>query len=322
MMNRNPEKGSVLPDSEVARLSRKLITDLEATYQPGRDRVVTPANVHQPAVLEGQSVMEELADRLLLAGSRVEGEENLDDCLKRLERGESVLLLPEHRGNLDASTFHSLLRRDGRKKYEPILTKLVYIAGRKLNESSELIKMYTEKYSRLVIVPRRDLPPPHPGEGAAEKKGRVDLEQAAAKINRAAFRQLVRLRRAGYLFVLFPLGGREKPDADNVPVRETVSYLRAFDTCYLISMEGNLLKPLPRMEDERPRQDRVVFRVGPAIGCDALLRGQRRQFEAAQASGTLEDGLDFEQFTANRIIELLADLRRTGRFDLGFPFAP
>ena len=81
---------------------------------------------------------------LLLPGSAFEGLEHLDHCLRDLEAGRSVLFLPEHRGNLDAYTFDVLLRRE-EPKYHPILDRLIFIAGRKLNESSDLVKMFTEK---------------------------------------------------------------------------------------------------------------------------------------------------------------------------------
>jgi glycerol-3-phosphate O-acyltransferase len=302
-----------LSQDDLNLLVLDVVLKLKASYTPGQDRVVTPENVHQPAVLAGRDALEAFQDRLLLPGSRVEGLEHLDDCLARMQAGKSVLFLPEHRGNLDVPSFNTLLRRE-HPRYHAILDKLIYIAGRKLNESSEFIKMFTEKYSRLVIVPKRDYPKPKPGESAEEQAARAQFEKEAGRINRAAFRELVRLRKAGYIFVLFPLGGRLKPDADNVPVRESTSYLQAFDTAFLISMEGNTLPPLARMEDERPIQERVVFRVGPPVDCRAFIAGQRGAFDGAVKAGLPPEQADFEQYTAQHLMTLLANLRLTGRY--------
>src|SRR5689334_14521479 len=132
-----------------------VVMKLKASYTPGKDRVVTTDNVFQPGVEAGREALEAFQSRLLLSGSRVEGLEHLDECLARMKAGRSILFLPEHRGNLDVPSFNLLLRRE-HLRYHEVLDKLIYIAGRKLNESSEYIKMFTEKYSRLVIVPKRD----------------------------------------------------------------------------------------------------------------------------------------------------------------------
>jgi 1-acyl-sn-glycerol-3-phosphate acyltransferase len=299
---------------ELNLLTLELIRTLQATYEPGRDRVITKDNVYQPARDTGRDALEAFMDHLLLPGSRVEGLEHLDTCLADLDAGRHVLFLAEHRGNLDVPTFHNLMRR-AHPRYGPLLGRLIYIAGRKLNESSDLIKMFSEKYARLVIVPRRDIPPERPGADVAGRAQREAVLEQARQINRAAFRELVRLKKAGHVFVLFPLGGRLKPDADNRPVKETTSYLNSFDRAYLLSMEGNTLPPLPRMEDERPIQERVVFRVGPPLDCKTFLGGRKAAYEAEQGAGRLPEGTDYEQHTVQHLMTMLENLRVYGRYE-------
>ena len=303
---------------EIDLIALDAVQKIKATHNPARNAEVTPQNVYQEAVLEGQPEFEEFVGKFLLPGSQVEGLEHVAQCLDSLQKGKSVLLLPEHRGNLDVPTFHVLLRREG-AEFEDFLRRLIYIAGRKLNESSDFVRMFTEKYSRLVIVPRRDLPKSSPHESAEEKAAREDYERLASRINRAAFREMVRLRKVGKVFVLFPLGGRLKPDADNIPVRETTSYLKTFDEAYLVSMEGNLLEPRPKMEDERPRQDKVIFRMGRPLQSRAFLEEQLAIFDKAIAEGKLGAQPDFEQFTVERIMLMLEALRTRGEFDTDFP---
>jgi 1-acyl-sn-glycerol-3-phosphate acyltransferase len=305
--------GHPLSQADLNLLTLDVVQKLQRSYQPGRDRVVTTENVYQPGVVVGRSDLEEFTLRLFLPGSRVEGLEHLDAALDSLKAGRSVLFLSEHRGNLDTPSFSALLRRED-ARYGDILERLVYVAGRKLNESSDFIKMFTEKYSRLVIVPRRDYPKPKGGETPAEAEARERFEKEAGRINRAAFRELLRLKKAGKIFVLFPLGGRLKPDADNVPVRESTSYIRAFDAAHLISMDGNALPPLPRMEDERPLQAKVVFRIGPALDCKAFLAAEKAKFERAVQSGVVPAEADVDQFTVEDVMAMLANLRLTGSY--------
>ncbi len=302
-----------LTQDEVNLLALELIQQLQQTYEPGRDRVITPENVFQPARPVGRELLESFMARLHKPGSGVEGTAHLEHCLAELAAGRHVLFLAEHRGNLDVPSFAALLHASYPRAAE-VLPRLIYIAGRKLNESSDFIKMFTEKYARLVIVPRRDLPPEDPAASEAERAEREAFLRNAQRINRAAFRELVRLKKAGHIFVLFPLGGRLKPGADNRPVRETTSYLSSFDTAYLISMDGNTLPPLPRMEDERPTQAKVVFRFGPPVDTRAFLADARQRFEAAQGEGRVAADADFEQEVVEHIMQMLEHLRTAGDY--------
>lgn len=297
---------------DLEQLALETIGKVSQVYQPGKDRQIIPGNVYQPARPEGKEFLTDLIDhKLLLPGSRFEGLENLDHCLGELRAGRHVIFLPEHRGNLDAYTFDVLLRRED-ARYQDILDRLIFIAGRKLNESSELIKMFTEKYPRLVIVPRRDYPEAREGENAEEIRDREEYINNASRINRSAFRQLIRLKKAGHIFILYPLGGRVKPGADNHPVRETTSYLQRFDTAYLISMEGNLLPPRANMEEERPVQEKVVLRVGKPLQCKDFLASMKARHAAEKEKGGIPPDQDWEQYAVERIMNMLERLRLAG----------
>ena len=296
-----------MPDAPASR--EDLIAALNETtrlllknYTPGRDRHITPANVYQPGNNANRPVILDFLDRLLLPGSRIVGLDHLDLCLAQLDAGRRVLFLVEHAGNFDVPAFYTLLRREA-PRYQPILERLIYIAGRKLNEESELVKMYTEIFSRLVIVPRRELPTEHPDEDDQQRAARIAKEKEAAAINRAAFRKMAELKRRGHIFVLFPLGGRWKEGQANVPVKETTSYLKTFDFAYPISMQGNTLPATTGpMESEVPVRARVVFNVGAPITCDDYLTASHLLWEASGSP------LDFEQFTVNRVMDLLDEL--------------
>jgi len=286
---------------------------LMMVYEPGVNRVITPENVYQPAVTQGREHVVDMMNKLLLPGSCFEGHENLEHCLGELEAGRTVLFLPEHRGNMDAYSIDILLGRED-PKFRPILDRIIFIAGRKLNEASDLVKAFSEKYSRLIIVPRRDYPPVRENETEEERKVRESFEAYAARINRAAFRQLILLRRKGHIFILYPLGGRLKPGADNTPVPETVSYMERFDTAYPISMEGNVLPPLAKMEDDRPVQDKVIFRVGRPLATQRFLASMRARYEDGLIHGDPGETIPFEQYTVEHIMKILERLRLTGHY--------
>ncbi|RMF86794.1 MAG: hypothetical protein D6739_02660, partial [Nitrospirae bacterium] len=280
-------------------------------HEVGKDRHITPENVYQPGNWANLPPLMDLMAKLLLPGSGVQGLEHLDHCLTQLEAGQRILFLAEHAGNFDVPCFYYLVGRAG-ERYRKILDRLIYIAGRKLNEESELVKMYTEVFSRIVIVPRRELLPPDHAEGPEERERRLAEEREAAAINRAAFRHMGRLKRQGYIFCLFPLGGRPKGHSYNVPVKETTSYMKAFDLAYPIAMVGN---PLPAtegpMELERPIQDRVIFRIGAPIRCADYLVASRMLWEASGSP------LDYEQFTVNRVMDLLHELHHAAEEEAG-----
>lgn len=300
----------LLTPEEIQRISLDVIAEMSRHYVTRGELRVTAENVYQPAVTAGRAILEAFQQRLFLAGSGVDGLDRLERCLSDMERGRRVLFLSEHRGNLDAPSLNALLRSAG-DRYVPLLDKLVYVAGRKLSESSDFINMFAEKYSRIVIVPRREYPPLEENETDAERTAREAFEAEARRINWAAFRAMEKLKRQGYVMVLFPTGGRIKPGEHNRPVKETTSYMRSFDTAYLIAMEGNTLPPLDVMEDERPVQAKVLFRVGEPLECKAFLAERKRAFEKA---GPTPEAEDFDQFVANGIIAMLAKLRETGAY--------
>ena len=303
-------RSAELSSEDIARLSLETIAAMQATYATADRRHITPETVFIQSVENGRDTLEAFNLKLLRDGSGVEGLENLDHCLEELAAGRRVLFISEHRGNLDAPSLNCLLR-SADSRYGPLLDKLVYVAGRKLNESSDFINMFAEKYSRIIIVPKREYPPETPDETAEAREARETFEKAARRINWAAFRAMEKLKRQGYVFMLFPTGGRIKPGEHNQPVKESASYIRSFDTAYLISMEGNALPPLERMEDERPIQTRVRFRVGPALDCKAFLAEGKDAFAATGPSEAAEDA---DRFSVNRIMDMLDNLRNLGRY--------
>lgn len=263
---------------------------------------ITPENVFQPGNPRNYNLFIELVDELMLTGSQVRGVENLSMVLSLLKQNKSVLFLMKHLGNFDVPCFFSLVSREG-KQYNDILNRLVFIAGRKLNEDSLIVKTFSEVFSRLVIVPLRDFPQKKYKETPEEMAYRKSFEAEATRINRAAFRKMVELKKTGHIIVLFPEGGRPKPWLKEELVRETTSYMKHFDYINFISMNGNILPVGQDMKDENPCRDKIVFSISEPIISKNFLEESNRLF--AQQT----EIKDFALFNVKRV---MVEISRNG----------
>jgi len=276
---------------------------MRANYHSDENRKITPENVYQEGVRHNYDLFIELVDRLMLPGSHVKGAENLNKTLSLLKKKKSVLFLMKHLGNFDVPCFYSLLSRTG-PEYKEILDRLVFIAGRKLNEDSPEVKTFTEIFSRLVIVPNREIPAEKENETAEKKADREAALKEANLINRAALRMMIKLKKKGRIIALFPMGGRPKPwlKEKNGGVKETTSYMRLFDFVHFIRMEGNIMPVGDEMKDEQPRRDRVVFSISDPLPASVYLEESRTLFENQTEQS------DFDQFNVNRVMDEIGQI--------------
>ncbi len=284
-----------MKQNEMASLAMQYFEKMRVNYQNTENLVITPENVFQKSVRYNYDLFMELIEHLMLPGSGFRGAENLLEALPLLEKCKSVLFLMKHVGNFDVPCFYALLSREG-EKYQDILDRLVFIAGRKLNEESMVVKTFTEIFSRIVIVPNRDIPLKTENETPAQRAYREEMVRDASRINRAAMREMRRLKKEGYIIVLFPMGGRPKPGLVNQGVKETTSYMRLFDYVYFIEMQGNLLPVGEKMEQETPRQDNVVLIACGPVSTEHYLAESRRLFDAQKKEE------NFEQFNVDRVM--------------------
>jgi 1-acyl-sn-glycerol-3-phosphate acyltransferase len=289
---------------DIASLPMIYYEKMMANYQSHENLKITPENVFQEGIRHNYDLFMELVDTLMLPGSGVNGAENLLETVSFLKKGKSVLFLMKHLGNFDVPCFYSLLSREG-AQYQSILDRLVFIAGRKLNEESPIVKTFTEVFSRLIVVPNREIPQKTDHETHEQKARRKAVVKEATRINRAALRMLMDLKKQGYIIVLFPMGGRPKPwlNETNNGVKETTSYMRLFDWVHFIGMTGNLIPVGDEMKDEKPRQDTIIFTVSEPIPAEAYLEESRRLFKRQT------DTDDFDQFNVNRVMKAI------GQFD-------
>ncbi len=276
-------------------LTKTYYEKMSANYHSAENLKITPDNVFQEGVRHNYDLFMELVEKLMLPGSCVKGSEHLLKTLSLIKEKKSILFLMKHMGNFDVPCFYSLLSREG-SQYREVLDRLVFIAGRKLNEDSVMIKTFTEIFSRLVIVPNREIPTETDDDSPEQKAHREAVVNGAARINRAALRTMMRLKKEGRIIVLFPMGGRPIPGLKEKGVKETTSYMRFFDYVHFIETKGNLLPVGSDMKEEVPQKDKIVFVVSEPTPTESYLEDSRQLFEKQ----TLE--LDFDQFNVDRVM--------------------
>jgi len=284
-----------MKQDDVSVLAKSYFPKMKANYYSTENLEITPDNVFQEGIRHNYDLFIELVDRLMLPESRVEGAKHLTKALSLIEQKKSILFLMKHVGNFDVPCFYSLLSREG-TPYQDILDRIVFIAGRKLNEDSMFVKTYTEIFSRLVIVPNREIPQETPGESPEQKSHRETVIKEASLINRAALRMMIQLKKEGRIVVLFPMGGRPKPWFKEKGVKETTSYMKLFDYVNFIEMKGNLMPVGRDMTEESPQRDKIVFVISEPVLTETYLEESRKLFEM-QTEET-----DFDQFNVDRVM--------------------
>ncbi|MDR2103853.1 MAG: 1-acyl-sn-glycerol-3-phosphate acyltransferase [Treponema sp.] len=254
---------------------------------------ITEHDVYQEGAEELLSVIDKIAETLLLPHSGISGMDNLIELWNRAVSGKSCLLLLEHYSNMDLTNFIYLLRKEPNRGKE-IADAVVAIAGMKLNEENPTVAAFTGAYSRIIIYPSRSL------QGLDAEKDRAEIIRSNT-INRAAMKALADIKTKGKLILVFPSGTRYRPwdPASKRGVREIDSYIKSFDYMCFTAINGEVLHVRQGdMMDDFVSQDLVRYTVGPVLSC-----GQFRDDARLQAG---EAGIeDKKQAVVDRIMEEL-----------------
>lgn len=258
--------------------------------------VVTDKNVYQEANPANKPLLRRIITDLLLPGSRIEGLEHLAELHGLAQRKRSCLVLMEHFSNFDLPNFYELLEAAGDEGRE-IAEALVAVAGVKLNEASRLVLAFTEVYTRVVIFPSRSV------RSIKDRLKRTEAETRRARINIAALKTLMSLRRQGRLVLVFPTGTRTRPwdPSTGRGLREIDTYLKYYSNMVLVAINGNTLLPNPNnnMDEDYPVKDVVRYTVGPVLKCHEFRR------EALRSNPDAEDP---KQAVADHVMAALTAL--------------
>lgn len=266
---------------------------------------IDETKVYEEANPEMRKYMFKLLDDTFSADSGLGNLENFKDFYEKVvKQGKSGLILMEHYTNLDLPAIIYLLQKVGEPWADDFASRIVAVAGMKLNEASAGVRAFTEGFTRVVIYPTRSL-------NAVEAKGisQEDLkaeEQKARKINFAAMRAMDACKKRGQMILVFPSGTRYRPGKPETKrgLREIDSYLRLFDYMLLVGINGNCLRINPENPDDMLEDilepGKVTLTAYPVLNC--------KNFREDVLSALPADDPDPKQKTVDKVMQILDEI--------------
>ena len=266
---------------------------------------IDETKVYEEANVETRKYMYKLLDDNFKPDSGLGNIENFKAFYDAVTKeGKSGLILMEHYTNLDLPAILYLLEKQGEPWAKDLSSRIVAVAGMKLNEASPAVRAFTEGFTRVVIYPTRSL------NALEEKKVSEEEmqaeEQRARKINFAAMRAMDGCKKRGQVILVFPSGTRYRPGKPETKrgLREIDSYLRLFDCMILVSINGNALRINPESPDDMLSDicepDTVTLTASPVINC--------KQFRNEVLAKVPADDPDPKQKTIDHVMEVLDEI--------------
>lgn len=233
---------------------------------------IDETKVYEEANLDLRKYMYSLLDMAYNSESGLGNVENFKAFYDKVTKeGKTGLILMEHYTNIDLPGILYLLEKQGEPWAKDFASRIVAIAGMKLNEESAGVRCFTEGFTRVVIYPTRSLDAVGQKEISEEEKKAE--EQKARKINFAAMRAMDGCKKRGQIILVFPSGTRYRPGKPETKrgLREMDSYLRLFDCMLLVSMNGVCLK----IDQDHPNDmladtiepGKCILTASPVIDC-------------------------------------------------------
>lgn len=263
---------------------------------------IDETQVYEEANLETRKYMKKILDDNFLPESGLRNVENFKAFYDAITKeGKSGLILMEHYTNLDLPGILYLLEKHGEPWSIDLASRIVAVAGMKLNESNISVRAFTEGFTRVVIYPTRSLSAVEEKEISEEEK--IAEAQRARKINFAAMRAMDSCKKRGQAILVFPSGTRYRPGKPETKrgLREIDSYLRLFDCMILVSINGNCLRINPENPDDMladiVEQDVITLTASPVINC--------KDFRNEVLSALPDDDEDPKQKTVDKVMEIL-----------------
>ncbi len=279
------ENTKPLPPGDVMQAFAPILSELQQTCRLTPPQPTSHDQVLFWAQRDIQSYLTRISRRLLLPGSGLNGIEQLQRLIELADGGASCVLCLNHRSNLDVPTLCALLQDHAKPQ---LFEKIIWIAGRKLQEDPGMTGILVQAFHRVIVTPRSWLREDHSPEEIHE--GNL--------INIAAHREIHDLRHQGWVFALFPTGTRIRPGEISTTraIPETDSYLKSFEYMLLGNIAGCTL-PVTRDKDlthETPRLDRVIVNFGQVLSTDQWRREASHRYpelnqRAAAARAIMQD---------------------------------
>ena len=266
---------------------------------------IDETKVYEEANVETRKYMYKLLDDNFKSDSGLGNIENFKAFYDTVTKeGKSGLILMEHYTNLDLPAILYLLEKEGQPWAKDLASRIVAVAGMKLNEASPAVRAFTEGFTRVVIYPTRSLNALE--EKKVSEEELKEEEQRARKINFAAMRAMDGCKKRGQVILVFPSGTRYRPGKPETKrgLREIDSYLRLFDCMILVSINGNALRINPESPDDMLSDicepDTVTLTASPVINC--------KQFRNEVLAKVPADDPDPKQKTIDHVMEVLDEI--------------
>lgn len=263
---------------------------------------IDETKVYEEANMENRKYMTKLLDDTFNSEAGLGNVENFKAFYDAVvKEGKSGLILMEHYTNLDLPAIIYLLEKQGEPWAKDFASRIVAVAGMKLNEASAGVRAFTEGFTRVVIYPTRSLNAIE-AKGATEEELQAE-EQKARKINFAAMRAMDACKKRGQVILVFPSGTRYRPGKPETKrgLREIDSYLRLFDNMILVSVNGNCLRINPESPDDMLSDilepGKVTLTASPVINC--------KKFRNDVLETLPADEPDPKQKTIDKVMEYL-----------------
>ncbi len=219
-------------------------------------------------------------------------------------QGKTGVVMMDHYSNMDLPCFLDLLENSGYDWAKDFSSRIVAIAGMKLNEANPIVRALTESFTRVVIYPTRSLNAIEESNASDEEK---EVERLRArKINFAAMRAMDGCKKRGQIILVFPSGTRYRPGKPETKrgLREIDSYLRLFDLLLPVSINGSVLRFNPEDPENMIMDivvpDVVTLTAGKMIECKPF---RNKILETVPA-----DHPDPKQVTVDAVMAVLEEL--------------
>lgn len=264
---------------------------------------IDETNVYEKANPVPRKILFDMLRENHLPGSRLEHKENFKAFYDAVKSGKHGLILMEHYSNLDLPAIIFRLEEEGEEWSKDLASRIVAIAGMKLNEAHPLVRAWTEGFTRVVIYPSRSLNNVENSDMSEEEKKAEELK--SKKINFAAMRAMDACKKRGEVILVFPAGTRYRPGVPETKrgLREIDSYLRLFDVMILVSNNGNCLRINPQDTENMMKdlvcKDEIILSASPVIDCKSFRNEILKKVPA--------DDPDPKQHTVDRIMQILEE---------------
>ena len=258
-----------LPEGDAAVVFAEQLAAMKRHAALENATALTPENVVRWADRKNQPHFAAICRRLLLPGSRIRGLANINALVDLAHDRQPCLLCLNHRSNLDVPTLLTLL---GDQADANLFHRIIWIAGRKLEEDVGMTGLLVQCFNRVIVTPRTWF---------AGRNSDDELHQARV-VNIAAERAIARLRYEGWVCALFPTGTRIRPGNESTKqaIEETGSYVRMFRYMALCHIDGCTM-PVSKDRDlthEKPTLDRVIYTFGPVLRTEDWLAQAVKRF--------------------------------------------